>query len=195
MTEKMKLTEGLSYEVVVRDRHGKILERIATLSRSYVSAWNQCLYVLNRHTSFTITDTGGTGRSISYSSSVLRANAGVGEIDHGIRVGKGTTPITINDYALEAPCGEGTGVDQFLHQAMAASSPAAAGSDCSFWIRRVMVNNSGSTISGIREIGCYVMTKYSPRYCALGYRDVLPGSVSVPDGGSVTVTYTLKVTV
>ena len=195
MTEKMKLTEGLSYEVVVRDRHGKILERIATLSRSYVSAWNQCLYVLNRHTSFTITDTGGTGRSISYSSSVLRANAGVGEIDHGIRVGKGTTPITINDYALEALCGEGTGVDQFLHQAMAASSPAVVGSDCSFWIRRVMVNNSGSTISGIREIGCYVMTKYSPRYCALGYRDVLPGSVSVPDGGSITVTYTLKVTV
>ena len=195
MTEIMKLKEGLSYEVVVRDKHGKILERIATLSRSYVSAWNQCLYVLNRHTSFTITDTGGTVRSISYSSSVLRANAGVGEIDHGIRVGKGTTPVTINDYALETPCGEGTGVDQFLHQAMAASSPAAAGSDCSFWVRRVMVNNSGSTISGIREIGCYVMTKYSPRYCALGYRDVLPGSVSVPDGGSITVTYTLKVTV
>jgi len=195
MTEKMKLTEGLSYEVVVWDRHGKVLERIATLSRSYVSAWNQCLYVLNRHTSFTITDTGGTGRSISYSSSVLRANAGVGEIDHGIRVGKGTTPVTINDFALEAPCGEGTGVNQFLHQVMATSSPAVAGSDCSFWVRRVMVNNSGSTISGIREIGCYVMTKYSPRYCALGYRDVLSGPVSVPDGGSVTVTYTLKVTV
>ncbi|TSA55481.1 MAG: hypothetical protein D4R38_00475 [Dehalococcoidia bacterium] len=195
MTEKMKLKEGLSYEVVVRDKRGKILEKIAASSQSYVSVWNQCLYVLNRHTSYTITDTGGTGRSVSYSSSVLRANAGVGEIDHGIRVGKGTTPITINDYALEAPCGEGTGVDQFLHQAMAASSPAVVVSDCSFWVRRVMVNNSGSTISGIREIGCYVMTKYSPRYCALGYRDVLPGSVSVPDGGSVTVTYTLKVTV
>jgi hypothetical protein len=195
MIERMKLKEGLSYEVVVRDRYGKVLGRIAAPSRSFVSAWNQCLYVLNRHTSYTITDTGGTGRSISYSSSVLRANAGVGEIDHGIRVGKGATPITINDYALEAPCGEGTGVDQFLHQAMATSIPAVAGADCSFWHRRVMVNNSGSTISGIREIGCYVMTKYSPRYCSLGYRDVLPGSVSVPDGGSITVTYTLKVTV
>jgi len=195
MTEIMKLKEGLSYEVVVRDKHGKILEQIAAPSRSYVRAWNQCLYVLNRHTSCTITDTGGTARSISYSSSVLRANAGVGEIDHGIRVGKGTTPVTINDYALETPCGEGMGIDQFLHQAMASSSPAVARSDCSFWVRRVMVNNSGSTISGIREIGCYVMMKYSPRYCALGYRDVLPGSVSIPDGGSITVTYTLKVTV
>jgi len=195
MTERMKLKEALSYEVVVRDRHGKVLEQIASPSRSYVSAWNQCLYVLNRHTGYTITDTGGTGRYISYSSSVLRANAGAGEIDYGIRVGKGTTPVTINDYALGTPCGEGTGVDQFLHQATSASSPAVAGSECSFWLRRVMVNNSGSTISGIREIGCYVMLKYSPRYCALGYRDVLPGPVSIPDGGSITVTYTLKVTV
>ncbi len=57
MTEIMKLKEGLSYEVVVRDKHGVVLEQIAAPSRSYVSAWNQCLYVLNRHTDFTITDT------------------------------------------------------------------------------------------------------------------------------------------
>ena len=195
MKQRMKIEEGLSYEVVVRDKHGKVLKRIAVPSRSYVRAWNQCLYVLNRHTSYTITDTDGTGRSISYSSSVLRANAGAGEIGYGIRVGKGTTPVTINDYALEAPCGEGSGPDQFLHQAMAASSPVVSGTDCSFWLRRVMVNNSGSTISGIREIGCYVMMKYSPAYYGLGYRDVLPNPVSIPDGGSITVTYTLKVTV
>jgi len=195
MIERMKIKERLSYEVVVRDKHGKVLKRIAAPSRSYVRAWNQCLYVLNRHTGYTITDTGGTGRSISYSSSVLRANAGAVEIGYGIRIGKGTTPVTINDYALEAPCGEGTGPDQFLHQATSASSPAVAGPDCSFWLRRVMVNNIGSTISGIREIGCYVMMKYSPAYYGLGYHDVLPGPVSVPDGGSITVTYTLKVTV
>ncbi len=195
MIERMKLKEGLSYEVVVRDKHCKVVERIAAPSRSYAKAWNQCLYVLNRHSSFTIIDTGGTGRSISYSSSVLRANAGAGEIGYGIRVGKGTTPVTINNYALENPCGEGTGVDQFLHQATSASSPAVAGSECSFWLRRVIVNNSGSTISDIREIGCYVMMKYSPAYYGLGYRDVLPSPVSIPDGGSITVTYTLKVTI
>jgi len=195
MKQRMKIKEGLSYKVVVRDRYGKVLKRIAAPSQSYTRAWNQCLYVLNRHSSFTIIDTGGAGRSISYSSSVLRANAGAGEIGYGIRVGKGMMPVTINDYALENPCGEGTGVDQFLHQATSASSPAVVGSECSFWVRRVMVNNSGSTISGIREIGCYVMMKYSPAYYGLGYRDVLPAEVSVPDGGSITVTYTLKVTI
>ncbi|MDD5039445.1 MAG: hypothetical protein PHN78_09060, partial [Dehalococcoidales bacterium] len=136
MKQTMKIKEGLFYEVVARDRYGKVLKRIAVPSRSYVSAWNQCLYVLNRHTSYSIMDTSGVSRSISYSSSVLRANAGAGEIGYGIRVGKGTTPVTINDYALEAPCGEGTGVDQFLHQAMATSSPTVAGPDCSFWHRR-----------------------------------------------------------
>lgn len=195
MTERIKIKEGLSYEVVVRDRRANVLKRIAALSRSYVSAWNQCLYVLNRHTGYNINDTGGTARYISYSSSVLRANAGVGEVNYGIRIGKGTTPVTINDYAIESPCGEGTGLDQFLHQATSNSGPAVAGSECSFWLRRVMVNNSSLLISGIREIGCYVITKYSPLYCALGYRDVLPFEVSVPDGGSITVTYTLKVMV
>ncbi len=194
MKENMTLQESLSYEVVVRDRRGKVLERIAAPSRSYVKAWNQLLNVLNAHTGTYITDVGGVSRYISYSSSVLRANAGAGEIGYGILIGKGTTPVSINDCALENPCGEGTGVDQFLHQAMAAGSPSVVGSDCSFWHRRVMVNNSGSTISGIQEIGCYVMMKYSPQYIGLGYRDVLPGPVAIPDGGSITVTYTLKVT-
>ena len=194
MKENMTLQESLSYEVVVRDRRGKVLERIAAPSRSYVKAWNQLLNVLNAHTGKYITDVGGVSRYISYSSSVLRANAGAGEIGYGILIGKGTTPVSINDYALENPCGEGTGVDQFLHQAMAAGSPSVVGADCSFWHRRVMVNNSGSTISGIQEIGCYVMMKYSPQYIGLGYRDVLPGPVAIPDGGSITVTYTLKVT-
>ena len=194
MKENMTLQESLFYEVVVRDKHGKVLERIVAPSRSYVSAWNQLLNVLNAHTGKYITDVGGVSRYISYSSSVLRANAGAGDISYGIRIGKGTTPVSINDYALESACGEGTGVDQFLHQAMAAGSPSVVGSDCSFWHRRVMVNNSGSTISGIREIGCYVMMKYSPQYIGLGYRDVLPVPVSIPDGGSITVTYTLKVT-
>jgi len=194
MKENMTLQESLFYEVVVRDRRGKVLERIVAPSRSYVSAWNQLLNVLNAHTGKYITDVDGASQYISYSSSVLRANAGAGDISYGIRIGKGTTPVSINDYALENPCGEGTGVDQFLHQAMAAGSPSVVGADCSFWHRRVMVNNSGSTVSGIQEIGCYVMMKYSPQYIGLGYRDVLLVSVSIPDGGSITVTYTLKVT-
>ena len=194
MKENMTLQESLSYEVVVRDRRGKVLERIVAPSRSYVSAWNQLLNVLNAHTGKYITDVDGASQYISYSSSVLRASAGAGDISYGTRIGKGTTPVSINDYALESACGEGTGVDQFLHQAMAAGSPGVVGADCSFWQRRVMVNNSGSTISGIQEIGCYVMMKYSPQYIGLGYRDVLPGPVSIPDGGSITITYTLKVT-
>jgi len=107
MKQRIKIKEGLSYEVVVQDRRGKFLKRIAAPSRSYMSAWNQCLYVLNRHSSFTIIDTGGTGRSISYSSSVLRANAGAGEIGYGIRVGKARRRSRLTIMPWKLPAGKG----------------------------------------------------------------------------------------
>lgn len=188
------LGQSLFYEVVVTDRHGKVLQRMSAPSKSYCKAWNQLLYVLNRHTGHWIKDTGGTDRSIGVSSSCLRANAGIGEIGYGIRVGKGSTAVTIDDYCLESPCGEGTGPDQFEHQLTSHTDPTVVGSDCSFTKRRTLINNSGATISGIREIGCYIMLKYSPRYNGLGYRDVLPSPANIPDGGAITVTYTIKVT-
>ncbi|GAI90274.1 unnamed protein product, partial [marine sediment metagenome] len=62
---------------------------------------------------------------------------------------------------------------------------------CSFTLSRLMVNNSGVSIS-VTEIGCYVL---GFNYVYLGFRDVLPGAVAVPDGGSITVIYTIAVTV
>ena len=109
-----------------------------------------------------------------------------------LRVGKGTTAVAIDDYALESPCEEGTGTDEFNHQAMGKTEPSVIGSTCSFTVTRAMVNNSGATISGIREIGSYVR---GYDWYFLGFRDVLGGPVSIPDGGAITVTYTLSVTV
>ncbi|GAJ15128.1 unnamed protein product, partial [marine sediment metagenome] len=114
--------------------------------------------------------------------------------DIGIRVGKGFTAVAIDDYALESPLGEGIGVDEFNHQACNVAGAVVVGPTCSFTLKRIMVNNSGATISDIREIGAYV-AGYPIWSYYLGFRDVLPGAVSVPHGGSITVTYTLAVTV
>lgn len=186
------LQESLFYEVVVTDRHGKVLQRISAPSKSYCKAWNQMVYALNRHSGTYIKDITGTNRWISYASTCLRAYSLAGEL-YGILVGKGSTPVTIDDYRLESPCGQGTGTDQFEHQATYHTNPAVVGSDCSFTIRRTLINNSGATISGIREIGCYIVLDWSPRYYGLGYRDVLPAPADIPDGGAITVTYTIKV--
>jgi len=190
-SREARLTEQLFYEVVVTDKEGREIFREAGPSHSYTELWNKVINAHARMGSNTIKDTGGVDRTVGRSSSNLRANAGVGDVNFGIRVGKGSTPVDISDYALEAPVAEGTGVDQLSHHEVQNSQPVVSAPDCSFTIWRVMFNNTGSTVSGIREIGCYVVMG---GYYGLAFRDVLAGPASIPFGGAVTVTYTLKVT-
>ena len=187
-----KVEESLSYTVEVTDKEGRVLQRISAPSHSYVQQWNQIINVRASKATKTVKDTGGVDRNPTWTSDCLQANAPIGVVNYGIRVGKGTTAVAITDYVLESPCGEGTGIDEFNHQLVGFTEPSVAGSTCSFTITRAVINNSGATITGIKEIGCYVRAASS---YFLGFRDVLPGAASVPDGGSITVTYTLKVTV
>jgi len=190
-----KKEEGLSYSVKVRDKEGRVLQRISAPSRSYVQQWNQLLNVQAAQANKTVKDTEGIAQSAeAQAANFSLQSAGIGEIRWGIRVGKGTTAVAITDFALGSPLGEGTDTDEFNHQAVTFTVPSVVGSTCSFTIKRVMINNSGATISDIKEIGCYHF--YKPgNWAALGFRDVLPSAVYVPHGGSITVTYTFRVTV
>lgn len=185
------LKEGLFYTVEVTDKEGHVLQRIEDQSRSYVQQWNQVVNVQAKQTASTIKDTGGTNRSITPVTQNLRISADAGVTDYGIRVGKGSTGVTISDYKLEIPLAGGTGADQLTHLAMTYTSPSVSGSECLFSIRRSMINNSGSAITGINEIGAYMRMG---SYYGLAFRDVLAGPVSIPDGGAITVQYTIKVT-
>jgi len=189
-----KTEEGLSYSVEVRDKEGRVIQRVSAPSRSYVRAWNQLLNVQFKYSTDTsIVMTNGNPGSIGYHENNLNCNAAAGIVLYGLRVGKGFTAVDITDYALETPCGEGVGVDEFNHQITAFTLPAVVGTTCSFTIKRILINNSGATISAIREIGMYIRLELV--WYALGFRDVLPGGVTVPHGGSITVTYTIPVTV
>jgi len=199
-----KVKESLSYTVEVRDKEGRIIKRVSAPSRSYVEQWNQLIsgFASEKRSAsgpyITATDTSGVVQTqVWFSIHCLRADAGIAVATKGIRVGKGTTAVAITDYALETPLGEGTGLDEFNHQAMVFTEPAVVGSTCSFTAKRIMVNNSGAPISGIKEIGCYVSSQVYPTVLKhfMGFRDVLPSAVSVPNGGSITVTYTIAVTV
>lgn len=194
--------ESLHYEVVVTDKRGKVLKRVSAPAHSFVRQWSDLMCSKARYTYLvlpvvTIKDTSGVDWDSgewqlgSTSSSV---NAGAGDTDKGIRVGKGTTAVNISDFALGSPLEEGTGLDQLEHAAVTFTVPSIVGSTCSFPLRRNMVNHSGATITGIKEIGVYMRFAYEALY-ALGFRDVLPSAVYVPDGGAITVTYTMAVTV
>ncbi len=185
------LTESLFYEVAVTDKEGREIFREEGPSHSFTELWNKIINAHARQSTNTIKDTGGVNRSVGQYSGNLTANAGIGNVNFGIRVGKGSTPVDISDYALGTPIGEGTGVDQLSHQEVQNSQPVVSAPDCSFTIWRVMFNNTGSTVSGIREIGCYVIMG---SWYGLAFRDVLAGAVSIPFGGAMTVTYTIKVT-
>lgn len=198
-TEPTKITvsESLSYKVEVRDKEGRLVQQIEAPSRSYVEQYIRLIKILADRLGGTVKDTGGVDRSVTYTTYNLGCDAAIGDSSMGIRIGKGSTAVTISDYALETALAEGVGADQVEHQAMVFTAAAVDGSTCSFTLSRVMVNNSGSDITGIREIGLYTMmhvTTNSPYRC-MAFRDVLPGSFTIPDGGSVTVTYTISATV
>ncbi len=193
-----KVEESLSYTVEVFDKDGKLLERVSRPSKSFTRNWN---YIINEYASGgaspTIQNTGGSYKSPNNVSAVfLYSNAAIGVITTGIRVGRGSTAPAITDYHLQTACGEGTGTNQFRHQVMEWTAPSVAGPTCSFTARRLMVNLSGAAITDVREIGCYFAfyTTTNIEY-AMGFRDVLPGDLNVPSGGSIRVTYTLSVTV
>jgi len=192
--------ESLSYKIEVRDKHGKLLQSTAAPSHCYVEQWNQIMSMQFDLTQAAgprvIRDTGGTLLNSNSSTNSLRANAAAGVTNYGIRVGRGSTAVAIDDFSLETPCAEGAGANQVEHQAAIFTAPAVVGGTCSFTVSRRMINNSGANIA-VTEIGCYIGFRQNPAAWAyaLGFRDVPLVTFNVPDGGSITVGYLLAVTV
>jgi hypothetical protein len=180
----------LSYEVIARDKQGKIVARLRSEAKSWLKQWSQLIYGGMSGVAQTVTDTGGTGRSQSVTYDLLGVAALVGDATRGVVVGIGTTPVTINDYRLESQIAHGLGAGQLDHQAtQIIYPPVVSGSECYFQIKRIFVNGSGGGIS-VNEIAIY--GGITSTYEACIARDVLVGTVDIPDGGSITVIYSVK---
>jgi len=190
--------EGLHYKVEVTDKNGKVILVKSAPSQSYCKSWNQSWDVqsnANTFPSMTDVNTAAISPNAKRRADVFNAVAAIGITTQGIRVGRGSTGVTISDTKLETPCTEGTGANQFSHQAMSFTAPAVVGGTISFTLKRNLINNSGNSIS-VTEIGCQTLqpdSNDSPHY-VLAFRDVF-GAISVPNGGGITVTYTISVTV
>lgn len=189
----------LSYKVEVTDKDGHLVQCEEGPSHSYVRQWNEILQLqaaaiyIGGGGTVKMTD-GSTEGNAYYSVRSFASNAGIGVDRSGLRVGKDSTPVSINDYALGNPVAQGTGVDQLEHQLTYFTGPTVAGNTLSFTMQRSFVNHSGAAIGGIQEIGDYIeFTGSMVGRVALGFRDVLGSPFSIPDGGAITVTYTLKV--
>ena len=189
--------EKLYYEIIVRDKNGKVISRQKDEAHSFLVQYNELLAACFAGVGVTIKDTGGTDRTIDAEYTSFNLNAAIGVVLRGIRVGTGSTAVAVGDYALETAIAEGTGAGQLSYQAQTYPiNVTVSDPDCTFELKRIIENHSNGTIV-VTEIGIYVRCRGDPSatsYYLCIARDVLGSSVSVPVGGTITVIYTWKIT-
>jgi hypothetical protein len=189
----------LYIEAETRDKHGRVIHRMRRRrSRSFVQGynWAVCAQFLNASSPSPalgpVRNTSGANQYLRDCGSPFRCSAGAGVTDTGIRVGTSSAAVAIDQYALQAPIAQGLGVGQMEHLAQTFSFIGVAGNQCSFQTQRVIVNNSGALIA-VRETGIYILAfnNATTGIYLMAARDLI--SEDVPDGGSVTVTYTVRI--
>jgi hypothetical protein len=210
MSKGKWLKLGLEYEVEVRDKNGKLISRHHDKGHSWLKQFIQMIMAEWQYahggttpTAVSITDETGTGRNMpaaynsQYGYCALGINAPANSSEYGIKVGGGDTPNSLTTYVLASPISHGIASGQLVYGTHTIESVInPSGNDLTFRITRVFTNNSGALVT-VKEIG--ITTK---RYDQGGMgrtflfvRDVLPSPTSVPDGATLTVRYTVKITV
>jgi len=203
MSRKEKeLPLNVEWEVEVRDKNGKLLERKRGQSKSLLANFLRMLYGLFAGLSgtgyITIKDTSGVGRSYPslYGTGwpIARVVAPVNDDTHGILVGSGDAPVDPEQYALASKIAHGTGSGQLVYNAVTHEAPVVSANVTTYRITRTFTNNSGASIT-VKEIGIAIADNIGGTlYYFLIVRDVLPSPSSVPNGATFTCRYTFKVT-
>jgi hypothetical protein len=192
----------LWYKAIVRGRNGKVLSQEERKSRSFLGLWNKMIWTQMTGASYPalmVTDINGNSwpLGVGTSGNNFKMNGGAENPNMGIVIGTSNTPVDVSDYRLGALIVQGFGVGQMDYMAMVINASVVADPNCDFLMSRQMANNSGGLIT-VRESGIYVMMErsLSPFTAAYGcgVRDVFTTPQDVPDGGGITIEYTLRVT-
>ena len=196
----MKILD-LWYSVTVRNRDGKIVSRERRIANSFLKQWNEFIWFFHCLGTVYPKITTGVSTKLDSHDNNFQMNGGEGDASLGIVIGTDGTPVAIDDYAMGAQITEGFGAGQMHHLANTFDVPVVSPPTCGYSISRIIVNNSGGLIT-VRESGIYHQHsyRYGPVaynfyfYSSCGIRDVFASPQDVPDGGSITVNYTLQVT-
>lgn len=203
MPEKKKKgsTIGLHHRIKVIDKKGKVkYDSGEKKSDSFVKNFMACLMNMlsDSHILASIwTDHDGTPRSGS--SKTLWVNAGypvsfaaaATNVNYGIRVGTGNTPVTATDVTLDALISHGIGAGQLSYAAMAWIDVVESGANVDFSCSRSFTNSSGGTIT-VAEIDLSIQ---AGSYYHTIARDVLGAPVAVADGEVIVVEYIMRTAV
>ena len=198
--------------IIVRDSEGKVVKVHRQKSHSptanFIGLMLPLTYFNVTGNSYTITSTGGStynympainpiAQCISYPNSASNYPSYIVMI----QVGSGQQSNPYTAYSLAAPIANGSGTGQLVYgQPSVPSNITVSGSSAYFTISQTFNNNSGGTIT-ITEVGIITYLQFSQSYNTnpinfgqvLVWYDVLGSSISVPNGGSVTIYYTFTV--
>lgn len=171
-------------QATLKNREGKVVKRFPKrLAHSLIKQFIQFLFIQMSQTGQAVKKTDGTdGNPIAHQTN-LQVVGAVGDINEGILVGTGTTAVTMTDYVLEAKV---TTNITFAAQTLTLTYPNA--STAKIAISRTLTNNTGATL-GIKEVALY-----SRSYNLIFMFDRTLYSVDVPNGYSITLTYTITIT-
>jgi hypothetical protein len=194
--------------VIVRDADGNIVRVHKQWSRSptsnFITIFLPGNWYSNTGQNLALVNTGGTSYAFNPSSSALyypSTDGNYPEYLAMIQVGSGSQSNPYSAHSLAAPIANGTGTGQLVYgQPSVSSTPTVSGSSAYFYISQAYYNSSGGTII-ITEIGILVnITIWEPSTGTrpnignvLMWYDVLSSTISVPNGGSVTIYYTFAV--
>ena len=195
--------------IIVRDSNGNIVnihrQRSHSPTKNFIIYFVPIYYLYSNNISITVTDTSNntyTNSSnpafgISYPSN----QKNVPSYLVMIAVGSGSQSNVYNAYNLAAPIANGSGTGQLVYGSPSIStSITVSGSSAYFYISQTFSNYSGGTVT-ITEVG--IITGLAQNIAngssvgstiqMLMWYDVLSSSISVPNGGSVTIYYTFTV--
>ena len=196
------MKKQLWYKAIVRDRNGKVLSKEEKRARSFLGLWNKVIWTQMTGASYPalmVTDINGNGWPLGCGTHGwnFRMDGAANNQALGIVIGISNTPVSVSDYALGSQITQGTGIGQMDHLASVINASVVADPKCDFLLTRSFANNSGGLIT-VRESGIYIMLErsLSPFTAAYGcgVRDVFSTPQDVPDGGGITIEYTLRVT-
>lgn len=196
---------GMSYEVEVRDRNGKLLSSCKGNNDPFVRNWIRMIrtmFTLAESVATTSVNLNGTGGSgilfyashASQTMSPMGCNAGATVETSGIRVGSSDTAFDKAQYELQTRITHGSGSGQLMYGASTVEDYSDEDTTTRFRILRPFTNSSGATIT-VKEIGiaiCNIVTGTSTSRFLI-CRDVLTSPQSIPNLATLTVTYRLYI--
>jgi hypothetical protein len=167
---------------------------------SFVGNFIQVLYQQMggiAYTNLTMYDTANASRILDRWSTSRNFFVSEYETTSGLWVGTGTTPVTINDYALATRIAHGSGSGQLNHGtntvvAVPVYDPVT--NSVQLTLTRTFANASGGSIT-VNEIGLVVqMNVYPSTYRFLMARDIIAGGIEILNGSTLTLNYRPTVT-